>query len=219
MQYLNLDNYIAEINRLNPLLNSSYEFVPAKWALLNPEYYNQLGIQEGDRITRQLVIDAFSKYFDGNQSDPVVPFALAMIWGYGNNNRGVSFTNSFINQEQTKDQIKNGLHYLKEDLWSNSLNSFNKIKNLGISYSSKVMYFAGRSLKRENYKYPLIFDNRVANSIIGLSTPKELRDLVEISRKQKFNSYMEYCSLIHNTAEKYKVEADSIEYFLFKSEF
>jgi hypothetical protein len=81
-----------------------------------------------------------------------------------------------------------------------------------------VLYFATRACS-DISEYALIFDIRVARSMIELTAPKELCDLVSISPKTDFKNYIKYIQLLHKWAEEMKVNADAIEMFLWDHNF
>ena len=215
MSLLNLGNYLKEKNNLPSLENSFYEFNSVKWLSIKKLY--NLGLEEGQRITRQVVIDAFSEFYKGNQSDPVVPFVLAMIWGYGDTSYGPYRLDKILEEKRNIELIKNAIKEmnLKPD-YSTAFKNLKEVKGLGISYVSKVMYFAGRGLSHEAYEYPLIFDKMVSKAILDLIIDdKELLNWFLISPNTSYQTYLAYNSLLHKTAKEYNVAADWIEYQLF----
>ena len=82
---------------------------------------------------------------------------------------------------------------------------------------TKVLYCATRGAKQSNYA--LICAIRVASTLVQLTTPKEIFEIVSINPSSKLIDYEKYNALIHKLARKYKVEAESVEMFLFNQEF
>jgi hypothetical protein len=94
--------------------------------------------------------------------------------------------------------------------------SLNKINGLGISYISKILYFASKAKKLRDY--PLIFDIRVARSIVSLSTGRKFDNILDVKPINTLRAYKEYNSLLHGWGKEMKVGADQIELFLFSQD-
>ncbi|WP_416202349.1 hypothetical protein [Acinetobacter sp. ANC 4470] len=88
------------------------------------------------------------------------------------------------------------------------------IDGLNISYISKFLYFASRELAHDHYC--LIFDIRVARALVRLTCPAEIVDIVDIKPSDKFQDYQSYNSLMHTLAQKYAVDAEALEMYLFE---
>ncbi len=87
------------------------------------------------------------------------------------------------------------------------------ISGLNVSYISKLIYFGTRANEVNNYC--LIFDIRVARSLIQLTSGKEIFDLVQITPSTKYTDYIKYNLMLHEKALQLGVEAEKIEHFLF----
>ena len=166
------------------------------------------------------VVDAYKEYFEDNSKDFMKAFLLTMIWGFADTGYGTYRTNKYISNEENRNFIKNALDFINDDEEGSLKKAFkelNKIKGLGVSYLTKILYFATRAKSNENYA--LIFDMRVAVALIRLTTPKEIYNIVSIEPSSKFENYSNYNSLIRNLAKNNGVESDQIEMYLFNQDF
>lgn len=205
---------IKAIQKLNPNTDSKFKYDINVWSKLNKDYKYLVEDFENDYISRQDVIDAYKKYFTDSSQNALRPFLLTMIWGFYNNGYGTYRTNKYIESDENIGIIKKAI---ESDNLEDSFQSFNKIKGLGISYITKILYFMTKAKSADNYA--LIFDARVANSLIKLTAPVELFEIVRVEPRPSFSNYQKYNKLIHNLANQIQVEADQIELYLFNQEF
>lgn len=208
-----LPNHIEKINELNPLEDSVFTYQASKWDGLNEEYKSLIKSFENKDVTRAHIIQAFEDYYSNN-GNYIKSFLLTMVWGFANSGYGNFRTNVYLSSEENLDQIKKAIDEVKDNNIEQAFNSLNEIDGLGVSFISKVLYFASRAAKIE--KYALIFDIRVANSLVQLTTPKEVFQIVNISPSNKYKDYKKYNDYIHSLALKYNLEAEAIEMFLFE---
>lgn len=216
MANLNLEKHIASISKLNPIKDSKFEYNTARWSNLLPRYKKLIIDFEDKSISRGDVIKAYKDYYS-NKSDAMRAFMLTMVWGFSDTGYGTHRTNSYIKDPTNLALIKKAIDAVKQNNLNSAFSDLKKIKGLGVSYITKVLYFATRGAKHTNYA--LIYDIRVASSLVQLTAPKEIFDIVSINPSSKFADYVKYNALIHSLARKYKLEAESIEMFLFNQEF
>jgi len=209
-----------EIGKLRPLTDSKFTYNSTRWINLKSDYKNLIHDFENKDISRQNVINEFKKYFSGNSKDYMKAFLLTMIWGFADAGYGTHRTNNYISSEDNRTIIKNALDYInrnEQDSLKNAFKELMKIKGLGVSYLTKILYFATRAKSQDNYS--LIFDIRVAASLVKLTIPKEIFEIVTIGPSSKFKDYENYNRLIHKLAKENQVEADQLEMYLFNQVF
>lgn len=214
------DQQIKKIKNLKPLIDSKFSYNSNRWTGLNVDFRNLIQEFENKEITRQDIIDAYNDYYSDSSKNFMKAFLLTMIWGFSDTGYGTHRTNNYISNKENIEKIKNALNFINnndQDSLKYAFNELKKIKGLGVSYLTKVLYFATRAKNQDNYA--LIFDIRVAASLIKLTTPKELFEIVNIGPSSKFVDYHKFNSLIHNLAKDNKVEADQLEMYLFNQDF
>jgi hypothetical protein len=79
------------------------------------------------------------------------------------------------------------------------------------------LYFATRALGYKNYT--LIFDIRVASSLVLLSTHKEVFEIVTVTPSSRYNDFEKYNSLMFKVAKKNKIAPENLEMYLFNQVF
>lgn len=216
MKTLNLDTYKSKISVLNPLKDSKFIYNSTRWIKLNPTYKNLIADFENKEICREDVINAYSDYYK-NKGDAMRAFMLTMVWGFADTGYGTHRTNKYISNPENIIFIKNAIDLVLQNDLKTAFHELKKVNGLGVSYITKVLYFATRGTNHS--QYALIYDIRVATALIQLTTPKEIVDLVSISPSSKFKDYEKYNTLIHKLAIQHNLEAESIEMFLFNQEF
>ena len=206
-------NYIVT---LNPLENSKFMYETKRWKSIAPALKEQISQFAEKEISRNDIIKAYKAYFQGRNINFEVPIILTFIWGFANTGYGEYRTLRIINSKSNRQRIVNALQYVDEDSGNGIENAFrelNMIKGLGVSYISKVLYFATRA--KQIKKYALIYDSRVAHALILEFTPKSISDIVTIFPKSDFTSYCNYIDLIHRIAKENKVDPEQVEWYLF----
>lgn len=123
-------------------------------------------------------------------------------------------TNNYVSDDENILNIQTALEAVKQKDLKLAYDCLNKINGLNISYISKVLYFATRACSYE--EYALVFYIRVARSLVKLSVPKDVFEIIEIFPTTKFKHYKIYNSMMHKYARELGVEADSLEMFLFE---
>lgn len=211
---------IDKINSLQPLVESKFKYKVKSWQKLHPDFKEEIQDYEDEEISRQDIISAYKAYFDNNDVGFVKAFLLTMIWGFGDIGYGTYRTNKCLTLPENMDSVQKALKHISASEQGSLQKAFielNKIKGLGMSYLTKVLYFSTRAAGNKNYA--LIFDIRVATALIKLTSPNEIVQLVTIAPSSNFDTYIKYNQLIHKLAEHINVEAEQIEMYLFNQEF
>jgi len=211
---------VTKIKNLRPLTDSKFKYNTTRWTNLNAEFKNLIQDFNDKEITRQDVINAFKNYYQNNDIGVMRAFLLTMVWGFADTGYGTHRTNNYISSAENIEIIKNAFDYINrndQDSLKKAFKELTKIKGLGVSYLTKILYFATRAKNQDDYA--LIFDIRVASSLIKLTTPIEIFEIVNIGPSSKFKDYQNFNSLIHKLASDYKVEADQLEMYLFNQDF
>jgi hypothetical protein len=169
----------------------------------------------GKRITRDIVIKQFQRYYKAPKKYTALqPFLLCMIWGHEGSGYGATRTAKYFEDDELESKIEAVLKNVNEKKIEDAFQILTGIKYLGTSFASKFLYFAAKA--KPNFKnYPLIFDVRTATGLMKLYAPGSLMNLVSITPKPKWHAYHNYVKMLHNWANKYKINADKIETFLF----
>lgn len=212
---IDLDEYIEQLKQLKPMA-TGFMYNVNTWNKLSEPYKLLIKDFEGRMITRADVINAYETYCKEG-TDMMRPFLLTMVWGFADTGYGTHRTNNYISNPKNIDLIKQGIDAAQSNNLKTAFKTLKQIKGLGVSYLTKVLYFACKGAGIKNYA--LIYDIRVASSLIQLTTPKEIFEIVSISPSSKYEEFAKYNKLVHELAAKYNVEADAIELFLFEQKF
>ncbi|MEX2484160.1 MAG: hypothetical protein WED10_06365 [Brumimicrobium sp.] len=210
-----IENYISQIKSIKNE-HSAFDYKTSVWSKLNQELKKEVKDFENKSISRSQVLKAYKDYFNTN-GNIIRPFLLTMIWGFSDNGYGTYRTNKYLTNPENHKLIKTAFEAVNNEEIEKAFKALKKIEGLGISYISKILYFAGRAKGIKNY--PLIYDIRVARSLLLLSTPKEVVELVEVYPSSKFKDYNKFNEMIHGWAKKYNLKAECIEIFLFDQKF
>jgi len=213
---IELHKYLPQISQLNPLENSKFEYKTKTWSKLNNNLKAHLFPFENNFISRKDVVDSFIKYYEGNL-DFMVPFGLTMVWGFADTGYGTHRTNKYCELESNRINVQNSFEYIKNNEIEKAYRELQNINGLNISYISKLLYFATRAMGTENYC--LIYDIRVAKSLVKLSCPPEIYEILDIKPSKKFHHYRQYNELMHSLSLEHNVSAESLEIFLFNQYF
>lgn len=207
--------YKQHIQSLNPLVDSKYLYDGNKWNKLNNEAKTLVAVYQNKEITRNHVVKSFKQFYQG-EKDYLFPFVMTMIWGFGNSGYGTFRTNKYLGSNENKVIIKRSFNYIADGDIKKAYHLLMKINGLNVSYVSKLLYFATRA-KEQKY-YTLIFDLRVARSLVKLSNP-QISNILQISPSTKYIDFNNYNCIIHQWAKEFESEAENIEMFLFNGEF
>lgn len=207
---------IEQINALNPLIESKFLYNSNRWNKLISEFKPYVVDFQDKVISRQTVIDSYTEYFSKCDDNIIRPFLLTMIWGFADTGYGTHRTNNYLasadNLAKIKFAIDNINNYNPESL-EQAFKALKKINGLGVSYITKILYFATRAKGIDDYA--LIFDIRVASALVKLTAPSEIHKIINISPSSKFKDYKLYNDFIHNIAHEISVDAEQIEMYLF----
>nr|WP_315242854.1 hypothetical protein [uncultured Flavobacterium sp.] len=213
---MNISKYQEAIKELRPLIDSKFKYNTAKWGKLNPEFTGFISKYENLEISRQDVIDSFRHFYSGKLNWET-PFLLTMIWGFADTGYGTYRTNNYISEEVNQMLIKKSFDAVYNNDLELAYKSLKLIKGLNISYISKVLYFATKAC--DYNEYALIYDIRVAKSLVKLTTLPEIFEIVEVTPSSKFSHYKMYNSLMHRYSKEINSDAESLEMFLFNQLF
>lgn len=202
---------LLEIRNLDPLNESKFEYNSNRWRALHPDLKCVAKDYCDDDISREHVIKSFKNYFD-HKVGVEFPFVLTMIWGFADTGYGTYRTNKYYTLENIK-LMQSAFSSVKEKNIQQAYKTLKSIKGLNISYISKLLYFSTRALEHSDYF--LIFDIRVARSLIRLSCPPTLVNLIDVKPSDKFEHYSQYNLQMHQLARQHQVSAEALEMYLF----
>jgi hypothetical protein len=188
---------------------------PSRWETIFHEHKNthqdlSNHVARKGGLSRSFVHDHASK-----GGDPIEVFLLAMVWGFGTIGYGPRKVARMLEQPESEDNIRTIVEVTREKGagagWS-ALFTENKVQGLGISFGTKVLYFAGYSTSHE--LRPLVLDDNVRWSLYDLARgtvpPPGSRVVKE--------HYLDYLRLAESWAADptWEQEPDVAEYGLFK---
>ncbi|GAQ13144.1 hypothetical protein MODO_0791 [Myroides odoratimimus] len=137
-----------------------------------------------------------------------------ILWGYPNGHRGNNFEKIY-NCEDLRGlvEIIKGVRNcsLNKEEWGEVLSRFKKIKGLGISTYSKLLYFSNVSIDKAP---AIILDERIIK-VLGKGVFEELEGLKNITRVNADRHYPTYLKTIQNITLELKTHPENIEQFLF----
>ena len=212
---LDLSKYKQAIKQLKPLQKNLVTYDKKRWApaFKDAHHLSDLSSLHNKGISRNTIIKVYKDFYSEKTKKPLTPFLITMICGYDSSGFGLFRVNRFVTSKN-ESLIGDALTAVKEHDIKKGFALLMKIKGLGVSFVSKVLYFAARAAGMK--QYPLIFDIRVANNLVNLSTDGELNGMVSAQPTKNFKGYNAYNSMIHNMAKKMGLEAEDVEYFIFK---
>lgn len=215
---IDIQQYRDRIKKLKPL-DISCEYVSDKWSkqFVNTRHLQCVKDYRDKEINRRFIIQCFKEYYKDSKSDFKRPFLLTMIWGFYNAGYGPHRTFNYLINPVNHKPIIDSFQAIHMGDIDQAFLLLSKIQGLGVSFISKLLYFAGKA--SELRSYPLIFDIRVARALVILASGKELSKIVKVFPSDKLDNYKAYNQLLHSWARDLKVKADQIEYFLFMQEF
>ena len=135
-----------------------------------------------------------------------------MIWGYDGPGYGPFRVNNFMSKANIN-LIQAAFDHIKSRNRESAFNRLKGIKGLGVSFISKIMYFAGKANKE--LEYPLTFDIQVANALVSLVADGQLKGMVKTSPINTFEAYAAYNTQMHRWARELDIQADQLEFFIF----
>lgn len=171
----------------------------------------------GESVTRQEIV----AFYADSSVTLSSKFMLAMIWGHeaaeGGRRDG---RGPWKLMQMFKDRAKTDALIQSVDLSTDAslMASYRKlaaeVDRCGPNFFTKHFYFLGKALGLT--KYPLIFDDRVANGLIQRLLPDAgLLSLVRVSTMRRPEAYVGFLHLAHQIAQAAQAEPDQVELFLF----
>lgn len=212
---MDLDKYIKQLNQLDPM-SSGFMYNAHTWNKLSVTHTSLIEDYEDKKITRADVVNAYAAYYKEG-TNVLRPFLLTMVWGFADTGYGTHRTNNYISNPENITLIQQGIDAVKKNDLKTAFKTLKQVKGLGVSYITKILYFASKGVGLK--KYALIYDFRVATSLIQLTSPKEIAEIVSINPSSKYEDFVKYNKLIHELATKNNVDADAIELFLYEQKF
>lgn len=210
---MNITRYKNLIDDPNALENSKFNYKTERWKKIDVNYRHLISMFEEKAISRTDVINAYAEYYKNNQTNWRKPLLLTMIWGFADTGYGAYRTANYLTTDNG-DLVVKALTAVRQKNLKDAFIFLKKINGLGISYMSKILYFATRADWGEKNQYALIFDIRVARGLVKLTAPN-LYGILEVYPSTKFKNYQRYIKLIHDNADKYGISAEALELFLF----
>jgi len=213
---LNLSiNHLSQIHSLQPHTTGCV-YKTAVWKNLSAEHKVLVRDFENKMVSRADVVKAYEEYYAG-KGDYLRAFLLTMIWGFSDNGYGTFRTNSYITIPAHTERVRTALEAVGKNDIEKAFKVLKSIKGLGISYLSKVLFFASKGKGLTDYC--LVFDIRVARALVMLTAPAFVNEIINVMPSDKWEDYRKYNEMIHNYATQYQVDADAIELFLFNQKF
>lgn len=207
--------YISQINALKPE-NTGCIYKTSVWKNLSNDHKGLVRDYEDKELARVNVTKAYQDYFSG-KGDYLRAFLLTMIWGFEDTGYGTFRTNIYITNPEHTERIRTALEAVGQNDIEKAFRELKRIKGLGISYISKVLFFATKA--KGISEYCLVFDIRVARALVMLNAPTFVNDIINVTPSDKWEDYRKYNEMIHNYAVQYQVDAEAIELFLFNQKF
>jgi hypothetical protein len=218
---MNIEPYIQDIKDFKLLESPSY-YNSTHWL----HQFNDTPLEENvsyinnnyKTISRQDIIE----YLASENSSLTTGFLLTMVWGHGfaengrADNRGPWKVSKMFDDILFAEQILTNVrqHLINKNIRGAHL-AFEKMKRCKVNFFSKFLYFLGRALGMTHY--PLIFDRRVAQTIFNLAISDLFsKQILDVSPRQDAEAYFIYVQEIHRLGEHYQVDADKIEFFLYR---
>jgi hypothetical protein len=212
---MELEIYIDQIRQLKPIA-TGFMYNEKIWQKLSRKHKILVSDFENEIVSRSDVTKAFEDYYTGN-GNYLRAFLLTMIWGFADTGYGTHRTNNYITNTENTNLIKSAIDAVPNSDLKKAFNNLMKIKGLGVSYITKVLHFATKATGIK--EYALIYDIRVAKSLIKLTVPNYIFEIVDVYPSTKFADYQKYNKLIHRLAQEHNLEPDAIELFLFEQKF
>lgn len=192
--------------------SQSFLYNPTKWQGLGAEVRSLIKDFEKKHISRQDIFDSYREYYTKGVS-AIKPFLLTMIWGFAETGYKNYRTSAYLGTEANIASITQAIDQVKRKEFHKAFKLLKKIDWMGISYLSKVLYFASKGAEINDYC--LIFDIRVARALAKMMIADPVSELLDIKPSGKWKDYERYNHLIHSAAQQLKVDADQVELFLF----
>ncbi|WP_343321558.1 hypothetical protein [Sphingobacterium multivorum] len=136
-----------------------------------------------------------------------------ILWGYSAGMRGKHFFNIYKDQMESICSILRSIESsCSPETFEEAHKELGKIRSLGLSTYSKLLYFLGVSLVDGGSA--LILDERIIR-IFRSQKFEEFNSFNKISVENGYRYYLNYIQKIHELAKQMQVKEDQIELFLF----
>lgn len=136
-----------------------------------------------------------------------------ILWGYSSGMRGNHFFNIYKGQMGAICSILRKIESpCSPEAFEEAHKELRKIKSLGLSTYSKLLYFLGISLVESGCA--LILDERIIR-IFKSQKFEEFNSFNRISIENGYRYYLNYIQRIHELATQMQLKEDQIELFLF----
>lgn len=177
-----------------------------------------------NRITRGNIKDMVRETIFGGYPEIRRLFLAFMIWGWGNQGRGVKNTKRSLSHPRVKEVLEESLRRIKNGQIIQAYEEFN-LPGCEPAFFTKFFYFIG--LGYEIRPLPVILDKDVAKFLEFLSTQEDwhLQEFAKVDRdregeisgiKPYAEGYIKYVRTMDDWARELSCRADYIEYFMYE---
>lgn len=175
-------------------------------------------------VSQKLIIDGI---FDGNETITISRFDLfhsawslqkfvltVLMWGYPTKGRGKNIETLLLPENFDKLIMKLKMIDGKNVLTLADVHEFLKIKGLGMSTLTKLLYFKRVTIESNP---ALIWDQRVVNALnSGRYSDFGIERFKDVRNNNSVFNYLDYLYFINLLAGQMKVAPDQLELFLFE---
>ncbi len=197
--------------RIRDLEAHRVKWIPDKWK----STFRGHEVAHADLLAHSEAEGGIARSFihDHADGDPVDLFLMAMVWGYGRTGYGPSRTSAVLSQPDAEEKIGKVVEETRNNGaaagWEALLQT-HQIKGLGMSFGTKLLYFAG--YESGHTPRPLILDQVVRASL------QEVRPgTVPATGMVREADYIRYLQLAEDWAADpaWRQQPDVVEYGLF----
>jgi hypothetical protein len=200
-----LEEYKYLIKAL-PYKNQSFDVQLCHWSVGN----SRLFAEKYYKNILQITINRNDLYHHNGDLEKFV--FKTLMWGYPRKGRGKNI-DKLLEPQNLNYLIEILRAYIGEEVQLEKfINDINSIPGLGLSTMSKFAYFLRTKIDGYN---ALILDAQVIKALNNQKF-EELDPLKHISTSNCLSNYSKYLETMHSIAVELGVEADQVEYFLFK---
>jgi hypothetical protein len=142
-------------------------------------------------------------------------FIGAMAWGSGTGGRNLARIRTILLQPGAADKLQATADAVRRDGIRTGYQSYfsqHKLTQLGVAFTTKLLYFAGYQHQRPGKPRPLIYDSRVATAVTRLPVAPLLPSNPD---NLTTSNYDRYCTWAEAIAEERQTEPVVIEWALF----
>jgi len=199
----------------NSVKSHSVPCYPSRWETIFRQHksiYQDLS----DHVTRS---GGLSRSFVHNHAskggDPIEVFLLSMVWGFGKIGYGPRKVAKMLEHPESDANIRTIVEVTRQEGasagWS-ALLVENKVPDLGVSFGTKVLYFAGYSAS--HHLRPLVLDDNVRWSLYDLARGTVPPPGIRVVKQH----YLDYLQLAKSWSvdPTWDQDPDVVEYGLFR---